>query len=334
MVVLHRSRPRWPSPELNALYAVRAAVAARRDEARKQRRPADLVNVLDETVARFDSQLLPALHQVVARERELSRHLASYHRGDLPMPDPAVLDRLQRIEQRLRATMRECLQEAANADAALVALLQDGPTGRTVERVRSWSSELLGIHDALSALLTEPLPEVAPEVAHEGTADGSDEAADAHELRAEDVAAVFLRLTEEALRRVNNPGALGGCGLLEQLEHSVRLELRKADGPVPAGTLLQRTQALRALLVAAIEGLRPANAAPGDPEMLQYHILQGAYLQGLPNRQIMVRHSVAEATFHRHRRQGLAAVAKELREREQQLRSEQSLTHEESQARG
>ena len=75
---------------------------------------------------------------------------------------------------------------------------------------------------------------------------------------------------------------------------------------------------MREVLARAIERLKPPDRAPalGAPEALQYHILREEYLLGLPNTQILTRHSISEGTFHRHRRRAIAILARELEQEE------------------
>lgn len=137
----------------------------------------------------------------------------------------------------------------------------------------------------------------------------------------------LVRLTEQALRRLNNPAALSRCGLIPQVPRVLAAaRAARSDAPDPAGpTPLEQARTLRETLVAAIDRLKPGDAAPnrrGSPAALQYHILREEYVQGLPNRQIMTRHSVSESTFHRHRREAIAILARELAEQEVRLRRE------------
>lgn len=121
----------------------------------------------------------------------------------------------------------------------------------------------------------------------------------------------LVRLTEAALRRLNNPAALARCGLAEQLPRT--LAARGAE----AGTPLERAHALRELLIAAIERLKPPDRLPaGAPGALQYHILREEYVLALPNKQIVARHAISESTFHRQRREAIAILAQELGKQE------------------
>jgi hypothetical protein len=125
----------------------------------------------------------------------------------------------------------------------------------------------------------------------------------------------LVRLTTEALRRLSNPAALAECGLIARLPRTLAaVRALGGDGKSGAATPLEQAQAVRELLAQAIDRLKPPDRAPalGAPEALQYHILREAYLLGLPNTQIMTRHSVSEGTFHRNRRQAIAILAQEL----------------------
>jgi hypothetical protein len=141
----------------------------------------------------------------------------------------------------------------------------------------------------------------------------------------------LVRLTEHALRRLNRPSALAECALADRLPFSLQGGLHgataNANEPHLSESLwgqqtpLERARALREILTAAIERLKPpdTDAGIGSPAALEYHILREEYLQGLLNKQIMARHSISEGTFNRNRRQAIAALARELKTREERL---------------
>jgi hypothetical protein len=136
---------------------------------------------------------------------------------------------------------------------------------------------------------------------------------EAQSIVEEATAGHFARLTEQALRALNNPAALARAKLMDRLPRSLA-----AEGDLT--TPLLQAQALRAVIAAAIERLKIAgDADPNSPAALQYNILREEYLQGMPNRQIMTRHSVSEGTFHRNRRQAIALLAQELSRYEDSL---------------
>lgn len=125
----------------------------------------------------------------------------------------------------------------------------------------------------------------------------------------------LVRLTEEALRRLNNPAALAECGLIARLPRTLAaMRALAGDGEPREATPLEQAKALREVLARAIDQLKPPDRAPalGAPEALQYYILREEYLLGMPNNQIMTRHSISEGTFHRNRRQAIAVLAQEL----------------------
>jgi hypothetical protein len=128
-------------------------------------------------------------------------------------------------------------------------------------------------------------------------------------------AAHIVRLTEQALRRLNNPAALADCDLIDRLP-----AVLAASAGGPDATPLERARALRDILTAAIEQLKPPDGdGIGAPAALQYHILREEYLQGLLNKQIMARHSISEGTFNRNRRQAIATLSRELENQERRL---------------
>ncbi len=137
----------------------------------------------------------------------------------------------------------------------------------------------------------------------------------------------FVHLTEQALRRLNNPSALAACELLGRLPATVAEACAASNGsPGVPPTDLDRARALRGVLVAAIEKLKPPDAEQrrDSPAALQHLILREEYLEGLLNKQIMARHAISEGTFHRNRRQAIRTVARELQSREEHLTAARS----------
>ncbi len=124
----------------------------------------------------------------------------------------------------------------------------------------------------------------------------------------------LVRLTELALRRLNNPAALAQCGLMARIPAVLAAAGGSELSPLEAAS------ALRGVLACGIARLRPPEGGGiGAPGALQYHILHEEYLVGLLNKQIMARHSISEGTFHRNRRQAIVSLARELDDQEKRL---------------
>lgn len=138
----------------------------------------------------------------------------------------------------------------------------------------------------------------------------------------EEVSTEYLaRLTEEALRRLNNPAALARCELLARIPRLLAVSAAGASGGRPELTPLEQAHALRQALTSAIERLKPYESETSmlSPSALQYHILLDEYLRGMPNKQLMTRYSISESTFHRNRREAIAILAQELGKEEELL---------------
>jgi hypothetical protein len=117
---------------------------------------------------------------------------------------------------------------------------------------------------------------------------------------------------EDALRHLHDVAYLGRHPLADLAV--VAAALASVPGPV---THLERGQAVRQLLEALINRLRPVGPLPAEPypaEWRLYAVLHTAYVEGQPNREIMARLYIGEGTFHRARRQALDAVAAALEE--------------------
>jgi hypothetical protein len=148
---------------------------------------------------------------------------------------------------------------------------------------------------------------------------------EAHNEISEVSADRLLTLIEQALRRLNNPAALGRSDLADRIPATLEAATREAVGRGLADvTPLERAQALRSVLISGIERLKPLDGNVGmeAPAALQHHILHEEYLQGLLNKQIIARHNISEGTFNRNRRQAIAMLAEELAEQEELLSKE------------
>ena len=126
---------------------------------------------------------------------------------------------------------------------------------------------------------------------------------------------ISVKAVEDALRHVADYAYLGDHTLTQS-------KLVRSKITVDAITHLDLGRATYNVLAEAVEKLRPADAPPGDPpprEWYPYLILYDAYLQDVPNRDIMSRLYISEGTFNRTRRAALQAVARALEEMEAAL---------------
>lgn len=132
----------------------------------------------------------------------------------------------------------------------------------------------------------------------------------------------LVRLTEQALRALNNPAVLARAKLIDRLPLSLEADrAARGEGDPLTVTPLGQAQVLRNVVGAAVERLKISDdAGINSPAALQYHILREEYLQGLPNKQIMTRHSISEGTFHRNRRAAITLLAQELGPHEERLK--------------
>ncbi len=109
----------------------------------------------------------------------------------------------------------------------------------------------------------------------------------------------FERMVEQALKRLSDYSALGQSALAGRLQ-------------LEAASQIQLAKLLRGMLVEAIESLRPASEEPNGllpREWRAYTILRDAYIDDVPNRDIMSKLYISEGTFNRQRRKALRAVA-------------------------
>jgi hypothetical protein len=144
------------------------------------------------------------------------------------------------------------------------------------------------------------------------------------ETRGED----FVQPLEEALRKLNSPAVLASCRLMSVLPHTLALAWEmEGKMPIAQPTPLEQAHALRGVLDEAIERLNAGTGTEPDrghvrSNALHYKILREEYVQGLTTKAIMLRHSISESTFHRHRREAILILARELQGKEARLAPE------------
>jgi len=115
----------------------------------------------------------------------------------------------------------------------------------------------------------------------------------------------FIKLVEEGLRNLSDYITLGQSELTKHLN-------------VSAETHIERGKAVRQLLVEAIETLRPCKERPAQPlprEWYSYAVLHDAYVEEVPNREVMARLYISEGTFNRSRQKALRGLARYLMEK-------------------
>jgi hypothetical protein len=115
----------------------------------------------------------------------------------------------------------------------------------------------------------------------------------------------FIRTVEEGLRHLSDYIALGQLPLASQMNIT-------GESHIECGKQLNK------LLIDSIESLRPAEKRPPEPlprVWYSYAVLHDAYVEGVPNREIMARLYISEGTFNRTRRNALRGLARLLSER-------------------
>jgi hypothetical protein len=318
-------RPVPSAPELRELYYVRQFMARElsKQKARSGNEVAQLTRVLSEAIRHLDRQVAPELQRLLERHCELNGSLARYSSGQLPLPEPEVYERLQRIHSRQRAAIDECVQQASNAAGTLVALLQEGDDAMVAAEAQKWAQDLLTLYDAIADVLRgegredEPASRAltaAPVSSRSLDGNGDDQTGNG-----------FRQLVEEALRQLDNTSALAQCELVSRLPGTIAtVRARSGDGTLAEPTPLEQVQALRQAIETSIELMNPggSNGRSTGPEAIQYHILKQQYVLRKPTRHIMTRYSIAESTYHRYRRDAVSVLASHLEAQEEQLHRE------------
>ena len=114
----------------------------------------------------------------------------------------------------------------------------------------------------------------------------------------------FIRLVEDALRHLPDAITLGQSALADRLS-------------VTGDSHIERGKRLQKHLSDSIESLRPSEVRPPEPlprVWYSYAVLHDAYVECVPNREIMARLYISEGTFNRTRRNAIRGLARLLRE--------------------
>lgn len=115
----------------------------------------------------------------------------------------------------------------------------------------------------------------------------------------------FVRIVEEGLRHLSDYIELGQLPLADMLG-------------VKAGSHIERGREMQRILKESIELLRPDEKRPPEPlprVWYNHAVLHDAYVEGVPNREIMARLYISEGTFNRTRRNAIRGLARLLMEK-------------------
>jgi hypothetical protein len=115
----------------------------------------------------------------------------------------------------------------------------------------------------------------------------------------------FIRLVEEALRHLPDAITLGQSTLADRLSMT-------GDSHIERGKRLQN------FLTESIASLKPSEVRPPEPlprVWYSYAVLYDAYVECVPNREIMARLYISEGTFNRTRRNAIRGLARLLMEK-------------------
>jgi hypothetical protein len=117
--------------------------------------------------------------------------------------------------------------------------------------------------------------------------------------------AELVKLVEDGLRHYSDYIALGQSALANWVG-------------INAASHVERGKQLQMFLAECIDLLRPSGTRPPEPfprVWYSYVVLHDAYVQGVPNREIMARLYISEGTFNRTRRNALRGLARLMLER-------------------
>jgi hypothetical protein len=109
---------------------------------------------------------------------------------------------------------------------------------------------------------------------------------------------------EDGLRNLADFSYLGRSPLVETMD-------------IRGDTHLVRGQVMRERMLDLVDSLKPPGGRPPEPLPREWHsfaILHDAYIEGVPNNEIMARLYISQGTFHRTRRNAVRAIARSIQE--------------------
>lgn len=115
----------------------------------------------------------------------------------------------------------------------------------------------------------------------------------------------FVKIVEDGLRHLSDYIELGQSALANKLG-------------LGTGSHIERGRELHRIIIESIELLRPAEKRPPEPlprVWYNHAVLHDAYVEGVPNREIMARLYISEGTFNRTRRNAIRGLARLLMEK-------------------
>ncbi len=105
---------------------------------------------LADTVSQLSERLIPALELLIQRHAVLVERLTIFEKQAELRPGEEVLSRLYAIEGRQRRAIADCVRQAADAEAALLAIAQEGgDEEHTAAEAEAWTTRLLTLHRQL-----------------------------------------------------------------------------------------------------------------------------------------------------------------------------------------
>ena len=117
------------SPDLRTVRAIRNRLASLDRQTDLVGATPTFARTLADTVTHLDEKLIPALELIVQRHVVLEERLAIFEKDAAQQPGDEVLERLYAIERRQRGAIADCVQQATDAEAALLAIAQEGGEG-------------------------------------------------------------------------------------------------------------------------------------------------------------------------------------------------------------
>ena len=321
--MVSRTRPTPKAQELRDLEAVRRMIAARikdRKASEGWSRSA-VTRSLEEVHEELEREIIPTMAELLDLQADLTAALREFESGNV-RPDPEMMRRLKALYGRRKAIIEEAVQQAANAAATSIEVIQQHEQVAATEDAQSAAERLKDMFSALLGAMEPGFIGIQPEPVEPGPVNPAPT-----RLPSEAEIEAVNRALDAALKTLNQPPKLAMCELLDLIPCLIRQEWRRTDGHSElAPTQLELARSLREVIVRGIDQLKPVGmtVSRSARAMEHYVILHEQYVVGRPVRHVRVNMHIEERAYHYRRRDAVKALALHLAVLESQHTSEKA----------
>ncbi len=332
ILAISRTRPMPNEQEMRDLEAVRQMIASRI----KSRRSSEgwsrsaVTRSLEAVHEELEHDIMPAMAELLELQRELTAGLKELEESDVN-PAPEAMRRLKDLHNRRGAIIAEAVQQAADAAASAIEVIQQQEQVAATEEAQTAADRLKDMFSALRGAMepgflgvsdVPPVSDPDPVTKDMSVNGNTPSNAPVAVLPTDDELEPVTEALEAALKVLNRPPKLATCGLVDLLPCLARREWKRNEPDSPLEpTPLELGAAIRQVVVQEIEHLKPRDAvvSSGNRAMEQFIILHEQYVVGRMISQIRTRLHLEDRTYHYHRKDAIGVLALHLAAKEAQV---------------